>query len=106
MKTGGKLNNTKVIFLDFNGVLDTRLCMDDINEDNLKRLQHIVSETGAEVVISSSLKNKGLIVLTRSYIAGRCIGRIAGSYPEGAIIAVVGSTPTPATNSEINKNRR
>ena len=29
--------------------------------------------------------------------AGRCIGCIAGSYPEGAIMAVVGSTPTPAT---------
>ena len=57
MKTGGKLNNMKVIFLDFNGVLDTQLCMDEINEDNLKRLQHIVNETGAKVVISSSLKN-------------------------------------------------
>jgi len=47
----------KVIFLDFNGVLDTYENMDQINEDNLRRLKRIVDETQSKVVISSSLKN-------------------------------------------------
>ena len=46
-----------VIFLDFNGVLDTYEKMDEINKDNLERLKHIAQETNAKVVISSSLKN-------------------------------------------------
>lgn len=47
----------KVIFLDFNGVLDTYDDFDIINEDNLKRLKKIVLLSGASVVISSSCKN-------------------------------------------------
>lgn len=47
----------KIIFLDINGVLDTNERMDEIDSNNLKRLEHIVNETGAKVVISSSLKN-------------------------------------------------
>lgn len=47
----------KVIFLDFNGVLDTYDNMDEINPTNLQRLKTIVDETGAQIVISSSLKN-------------------------------------------------
>lgn len=46
-----------VIFLDFNGVLDTWQNMDVINEENLQRLKFIVDETAAKIVISSSLKN-------------------------------------------------
>lgn len=46
-----------VIFLDFNGVLDTYENMDEINKENLQRLKHITEETNAKVVISSSLKN-------------------------------------------------
>lgn len=46
-----------VIFLDFNGVLDTYENMDEINEENLQRLKYITLETNAKVVISSSLKN-------------------------------------------------
>lgn len=45
-----------VIFLDFNGVLDTYENMDEINEGNLQRLKYIVQETNSKVVISSSLK--------------------------------------------------
>lgn len=44
----------KVIFLDFNGILDTWENMDEINEDNLNRLKRLVNETGANVVYSSS----------------------------------------------------
>lgn len=47
----------KVIFLDFNGVLDTNTNMDIIDKDNLLRLKKIVDETNSNVVISSSLKN-------------------------------------------------
>lgn len=46
----------KVIFLDFNGVLDTYENMDEINPDNLQRLKHIANETEAKIVISSSSK--------------------------------------------------
>ncbi len=47
----------KVIFLDFNGVLDTWDEMDKINPDNLQRLKKIAFTCGAKIVISSSLKN-------------------------------------------------
>ena len=47
----------KVIFLDFNGVLDTWDEMDEINYDNLERLKKISLDTEAKIVISSSLKN-------------------------------------------------
>lgn len=47
----------KVIFLDFNGVLDTFDNMDVIDDNNLLRLKRIVEETDSEVVIISSLKN-------------------------------------------------
>lgn len=46
-----------IIFLDFNGVLDTNDNMDVIDEGNLKRLKHLVDMFNAKVVISSSLKN-------------------------------------------------
>ena len=47
----------KVIFLDFNGVLDTYEKMNEIDSENLKRLKKIVDLTGAKIVISSSIKN-------------------------------------------------
>lgn len=47
----------KVIFLDFNGVLDNYDNMDEINPTNLQRLKTIVDKTDAKIVISSSLKN-------------------------------------------------
>jgi hypothetical protein len=46
-----------VIFLDFNGVLDTNEQMDVIDEGNLSRLKILVDMFDAKVVISSSLKN-------------------------------------------------
>lgn len=51
----------KVIFLDFNGVLDTSYKIDEVNYDNLQRLKYIVHETEANVVISSSIKNSFLL---------------------------------------------
>lgn len=46
-----------VVFLDFNGVLDTNENMDVIDNDNLSRLKTLVDMFDAKVVISSSLKN-------------------------------------------------
>ena len=46
-----------VIFLDFNGVLDTNENMDVIDQGNLLRLKSLVDMFDAKVVISSSLKN-------------------------------------------------
>ncbi len=46
----------KVIFLDFNGVLDKHDNMNVINIDNLMRLKNIVDETNAKIVISSSIR--------------------------------------------------
>lgn len=46
----------KVIFLDFNGVLDTWSEMDKIDYDNLQRLKWIISETDAKVVLTTSNK--------------------------------------------------
>lgn len=47
----------KVIFLDFNGVLDTACDMDIIDMDNLFILGELVNKMDAKVVISSSIKN-------------------------------------------------
>jgi hypothetical protein len=47
----------KVIFLDFNGILDTFENMDVIDPDNLNRLKRIVDESGAKVVLTTSNKN-------------------------------------------------
>ena len=46
-----------IVFLDFNGVLDTNLNMDVIDQGNLMRLKSLVDMFDAKVVISSSLKN-------------------------------------------------
>ena len=46
----------KVIFLDFNGVLDIWENMNVVNQENLNRLKRIVAVTEAKIVISSSVK--------------------------------------------------
>ena len=47
----------KVIFLDFNGILDTYENMDVIDSDNLNRLKRIVDQCNAKVVLTTSNKN-------------------------------------------------
>ena len=47
----------KVIFLDFNGVLDTYDDMNIIDTTNLNILKEIIEITDAKIVISSSIKN-------------------------------------------------
>ena len=44
----------KVIFLDFNGIVDTYEDLDVINIDNLNRLKKLCNETGSSIVYTSS----------------------------------------------------
>ena len=44
----------KVIFLDFNGIVDTYEDLDVINMDNLNRLKKLCDETGSSIVYTSS----------------------------------------------------
>lgn len=85
----------KVIFLDFNGVLDTYEEMDIINKENLERLKKIVDLTNSYVVISSSIKNSfyygGFYSKTYLYVV---------SELEKAGIKVIGITPHAKTREE------
>ena len=46
----------KVIFLDFDGVINDYMTINEINEYNVEMLKRIVSETDAKVVVTSSHK--------------------------------------------------
>lgn len=85
----------KVIFLDFNGVLDTYDNMDEINPENLNRLKRIVDDCDAKVVISSSLKNS-------YYIMGQFSKHFKQIVKElqQAGIEVIGITPQANTRQE------
>lgn len=48
----------KVIFLDFDGIINDYMTMDQINEDNIEVLKTILDETNAKVVVTSSHKYK------------------------------------------------
>ena len=48
----------KVIFLDFDGIINDYMTMDQINEENIEVLKTIVDETNAKVVVTSSHKYK------------------------------------------------
>lgn len=78
----------KVIFLDFNGVLDTYDDIDKINSVNLLRLKEIVDETGASVVISSSIKNS--YYYTSKY--GKMLSEVVNVLTDNDI-NVLGITP-------------
>lgn len=47
----------KLLFLDYNGVLYTSINMNEIDYLNLQRLKIIIEETGAKIVLTSSIKN-------------------------------------------------
>ncbi len=85
----------KVIFLDFNGVLDTSFKIDEINYDNLQRLKLICSSTGASVVISSSIKRSFIFTQVMSPLLRNLIDRLLS---EG--INVIGMTPNEKTREE------
>lgn len=82
----------KVIFLDFNGVLDTWFEMNEINYDNLQRLKWIVQETGAKVVISSSIKGNYVVTGIMGPMLLKVVNRL---LDEG--IDVIGVTPNEDT---------
>lgn len=46
----------KVIFLDFDGVINDYMTINEINEYNLEMLKRIVNETDAKIVVTSSHK--------------------------------------------------
>lgn len=85
----------KVIFLDFNGVLDTWEKMDKIDPDNLKRLMHIVKETGAKIVLSSSVKNRYFVDGVLSYMCRYLIDTLTQNDLE-----VIGMTPYASVREE------
>ncbi len=85
----------KVIFLDFNGVLDTYDRMDEINPNNLQRLKNIVNETKAKIVISSSLKNSYFYTGHLNKHLQSIVERI-----EQAGMEVIGITPQADTREE------
>lgn len=82
----------KVIFLDFNGVLDTWFEMDKINYDNLQRLKWIVRETEAKVVLTTSNKRSFVISGVMNPIMVMLTTRL---MEEG--IDVIGVTPNADT---------
>src|SRR5574344_731394 len=85
----------KVIFLDFNGVLDTYEEMNIINKENLERLKKIVDLTNSYFVISLFIKNSfyycGFYSKTYLYVV---------SELEKAGIKVIGITPHAKTREE------
>lgn len=85
----------KVIFLDFNGVLDTYEKMDEIDVNNLQRLKHIVEETGAKIVISSSIKNSFYYTGRFSKLLLKVIKTIQSNDME-----VIGITPKASEREE------
>lgn len=84
-----------VIFLDFNGVLDTNINMDVIDEGNLSRLKKLVDMFDAKVVISSSLKNSYYYTGRYSKMLQGIIDRL---LEEG--IDVIGITPKGNSREE------
>lgn len=85
-----------VIFLDFNGVLDTYENMDIIDHNNLLRLKKIVYETNSKIVISSSLKNN-------SFRDGKYTENLLNNFinPLQAVgIDVIGITPNKDTREK------
>lgn len=84
-----------VIFLDFNGVLDTNEQMDVIDEGNLSRLKILVDMFDAKVVISSSLKNSFYYTGRYSKLLSSIIDRLLEVG-----IDVIGITPKSDTREK------
>lgn len=84
-----------VIFLDYNGVLDTNDNMDVINLDNLQRLKYIVDETNSKVVLTTSKKNS-------FYITGVLNQKLQEDIKlmENSGIEIIGITPKANTREE------
>lgn len=87
-----KLN--KIIFLDFDGVLNTARWHSQANEDEQKdeygdsfdpeavtNLAKIIEETGADIVVSSSWKFMGLQTMRKMWKDRNLPGKIVGITP-------------------------
>lgn len=84
-----------VIFLDFNGILDTYDNLDVIDHGNLMRLKKLVELFNAKIVISSSLKNT--YYYTGHY--GKLLQEIIDTLLENGI-DVIGITPKGGSREE------
>lgn len=85
----------KILFLDIDGVLNTKFWYSKMDEDtprnkwgyvfdpmSVANLKRIVDETGAEIVISSSWKCVGLHELRKMWKARKLPGRIIDITPD------------------------
>ena len=85
----------KLLFLDIDGVLNTKLWYGKMNKETPKdrwgyafdpvsvaNLKRIVNETGADIVISSSWKCVGLTELRKMWKARRLPGKIIDVTPD------------------------
>jgi len=50
------IEHMKVIFLDFDGVINDYMTINEINEYNVEMLKRIINDTGAKIVVTSSWK--------------------------------------------------
>lgn len=56
MEYNENISKIKVIFLDFDGVINDYQTFNYVNEENVRILKRIIDETGAKVVVTSSNK--------------------------------------------------
>ena len=56
MKYQNNVTKIKVVFLDFDGVINDYLTFNSVNDENVRILKRIIDETGAKVVVTSSNK--------------------------------------------------
>lgn len=76
----------KVIFLDIDGVLNVRSRERDefgslFHEEFVKNLEHIVKETGAKIVITSTWRFSGLNVMQQMWNKRNLPGEVIGITP-------------------------
>lgn len=89
------MGNKKILFLDIDGVLNTKLWDSKMNDNtprdrwgyafdpmSVANLKRIVEETGAGIVISSSWKCFGLPVLRKMWKTRKLPGRIIDVTPD------------------------
>lgn len=73
----------KLIFLDFDGVLNSRANLyRGLDPANVRQLNDLVQRSGAAVVISSTWRHKGLSDCQGELLAAGFVGRIIGCTPD------------------------
>lgn len=86
-----------VLFLDIDGVLNTRKSLledREMDKDCLEQLERVVKATGCKIVISSSWRIMGKMHVIR--MMNKTLGRVGET-----VRAVIGCTPTRLDNSDL-----